>query len=74
MIAPGMFMALAVGLMVWPAMFIPWVDMLESDRVVGFEEEHTEFQDVGEATIRGNGLRGREWDDVICRAYGFVLN
>ena len=73
MIAPGMFMVLAVGLMVWLAMFIPWVDMLESDRVVGLRK-NTEFQDVGEATIRGNGLCGREWDDVICRAYGFVPN
>ena len=54
MIAPGMFMVLAVGLMMLLAMFIPWVDMLESGRVVGLEKNTSSFQDVGEATTRVN--------------------
>ena len=47
MIAPGMFMVLAVGLMVWLAMFIPWVDMLESDRVVGLRKNTSSFRMSG---------------------------
>ena len=50
MIAPGMFMVLVVGLMMLLAMFIPWVDMLESGRVVGLEKNTSSFLDVGEAT------------------------
>ena len=47
MIEPGMFMVLAVGLMVWLAVFIPWVDMLESDRVVGLRTSTSSFRMSG---------------------------
>ena len=52
MIAPGMFMVLAVGFMVRLAMFMPRVDMLAKWSRSWFEEEHR-VQDVGEATIHG---------------------
>ena len=47
MIAPAMFMVLAVGLMAWLAMFIHWVDMLESDRVVGLRKNTPSFRMSG---------------------------
>ena len=55
MIAPGMFMVVAVGFMVRLAMFIPRVDMLEEWSRNWFEEDHR-VQGVGEASICGNGL------------------
>ena len=52
MIVPGMFMALAVGFMMLLAMFIPWVDRLESDRVVGL------LKRLGEGLVELSGRRG----------------
>ena len=52
MIVPGMFMVLAVGFMMLLAMFIPWVDMLESGRVVGL------LRRFGEGPIELSGRRG----------------
>ena len=47
MIVSGMFMALAVGFMMLLAMFIPWVDMLESDRVVSLRKNTPSFRMSG---------------------------
>ena len=78
MIVPGMFMALAVGFMMLLAMFIPWVDRLESDRVVGL------LKRLGEGLVELSGRRGgdcyfvlnltygRAWSDVVCRTLHLV--
>ena len=74
MIVPGMFMVLAVDFMILLAMFIPWVGMLESGRVVGLEKGPSSYLDVGEATafLLQTNFCGRAWNNVVCRTLHLV--
>ena len=78
MIAPDMFMVLAVGLMMLLAMFIPWVGVFVSDRVVGLFRRlgggpvELSGRRGGDCYFVSNQLCGRAWSDVVCRALHLV--